>query len=801
MTVSNKQAGAWPVIAKLADFDTRSGSWVERTLFNNRIWVVALCVLMTLFLGGSALRLQLNGSFERMIPTGHEFVRNYLEHRDDLAGVGNTLRIAVHNQGGTIYDAPYQETLRKLNDEVFLVPGVERPFMKSLWTANTRWLGVTEDGLDGGPVIPDNFDGGQQSMAELRMNVERSGEIGRLVAPDLHSSLILVPLTAASADGKPLDYQDLSHRLEQLRAKYAKGPISIHITGFAKVAGDLIDGVAAMAGYFALALVMCTAALYAYSRCVRSTVVVMTCSLIAVLWTLGALQKLGYVLDPYTVLVPFLVFAIGASHGAQKMNGIAGDVASGTHKVVAARYTFRRLFIAGLTALLADALGFAVLTIIDIQIIRDLALTAGIGMAALILTNLVLLPILLSYTGVNVRSREDGRMTQAMWRWLVRFTQPRQARLAVAVALVLAIVGTAGSMRLTVGDLDPGAPELRPDSRYNVDSAFMTANFPSSSDMFVVMVKTPKFMCTRHETLVAVDALEWKLQQLPGVESTSSFASLAKRAAVGISEGNPRWYDMPNQETLNSITSRAPRELFNQACDLLAVYVYLSDHRAQTLDRVVRETQAFAAQFGEGAETRFLLAGGNAGIEAATNIVVKKSNWVMTLLVYLSVMALAMLTFRSWRATLAAMLPLMLTTVLLEALMAVLGIGLKVATLPVVALGVGIGVDYSLYVLSVTLGAMRAGASLADAYALALRFTGRVVVLTGLTLAAAVFTWVLSPIRFQADMGLLLGFMFIWNMLGALILLPALAYYLLKPGRIAVTATQASTSVTARECA
>lgn len=796
MTLTTKNSGDWPVISDLAHFDTRSGSLVERALFNNRIWVVLLCAVLTVLLGASAVRLQLNASFERMIPTGHEFVRNYLEHRDELSGVGNTLRIAVHNNSGTIYDAQYQATLRKLNDEVFLVPGVERPFMKSLWTANTRWIGVTEDGLDGGPVIPDNFDGSAEGLAELRMNVERSGEIGRLVAPDLRSSVILVPLMASTADGKPLDYQALSHRLEELRAKYATGPISIHITGFAKVAGDLIDGVGTMAGYFALAFAMCTLALFAYSRCVRSTLVVMTCSLVAVLWTLGALQQLGWVLDPYTVLVPFLVFAIGASHGAQKMNGIASDVANGTHKVVAARYTFRRLFVAGLTALLADALGFAVLTVVDIRIIRDLALTAGIGMGALILTNLVLLPILLSYTGVNSQSREDGRLSQALWRALGRFTQPRHARMAVLAAAVLALVGVLGSTRLTVGDLDPGAPELRPDSRYNRDSAFMVGNFPSSSDLLVVMVKTPPFLCTRYATLAAIDALEWRLQQLPGVESTSSFASMAKRAAVGISEGNPRWYDLPNQETLNSITTRAPRELFNQGCDLLAVYVYLGDHRAETLDRVVKATQAFAAELGtDNEDTRILLAGGNAGIEAATNIVVKKSNWMMTVLVYLSVMALAMLTFRSWRATLAAMLPLMLTTVLLEALMATLGIGLKVATLPVVALGVGIGVDYSLYVLSVTLAAMRNGASLTDAYALALRFTGRVVVLTGLTLAAAVFSWVLSPIRFQADMGLLLGFMFIWNMLGALILLPALAHFLLKPSQVAAIDPEALPAV------
>ena len=782
MSVSTENAGAdWPVVAQLAQFDRHSGSWVERLFFNHRAWIVAACALLTLVLGASARHLTLNASFERMIPAGHEFVRNYLAHREDLAGVGNTLRVAVHHQSGSIYDADYQKTLSQLNDEIFLIPGVDRPFMKSLWTANTRWLGVTEEGLDGGPVIPDAYDGSANALQELRANVERSGEIGRLVAPNLQSSLVLVPLLARTSDGNALDYRALSQRLEQLRTNYESDKIKIHITGFAKIAGDLIDGLAAMAGYFLLALFLCTAALYAYTRCARSTLVVMACSLVAVLWTLGLLSLMGYVLDPYTVLVPFLVFAIGMSHGCQKMNGIAADVARGTHKVVAARYTFRRLFMAGLTALMADVLGFAVLTVIDIQIIRDLALTACLGMAALIFTNLIVLPILLSYTGVNASTREDGRLVLALWRALVRCTQPRAARNIVFVAVLLGAVGVAGSLRLTVGDIDPGAPELRADSRYNRDSAFMVGNFPASSDLLVVMVKTPKFLCTRYDKLVMVDALEWRLQQLEGVESTSSFAGLAKRAAVGMNEGNPRWYEIPrNQETLNSITARAPREMFNQSCDLLAVYVYLSDHKAQTLDRVVQATQAFANEHDEG-ETRILLAGGSAGIEAATNIVVKQSNWIMTALVYLCVTLLAWWTFRSWRATLCAVLPLMLTTVVIEALMAALGIGLKVATLPVVALGVGIGVDYSLYVLSVTLASLRMGHDLGEAYGRALQFTGRVVVLTGLTLAVAVGVWVFSPIRFQADMGLLLGFMFLLNMLGALILLPALAHWLLKP--------------------
>jgi predicted RND superfamily exporter protein len=199
---------------------------------------------------------------------------------------------------------------------------------------------------------------------------------------------------------------------------------------------------------------------------------------------------------------------------------------------------------------------------------------------------------------------------------------------------------------------------------------------------------------------------------------------------------------------------------------LLTVYAYLRDHKADTLKRVVDHIEAFA-QENNTKDVKFLLAAGSAGIEAATNIVVKNAWRQMLFMVYSAVILLCFITFRSWQAVLVAVLPLVLTSVLAEALMVGLGMGVKVATLPVIALGVGIGVDYALYILSVTLSNLRHGKSLSEAYYAALLFTGKVVMLTGFTLAIGVITWVASPI------------MFLWNMLGAMVVLPALAYLLL----------------------
>jgi len=281
--------------------------------------------------------------------------------------------------------------------------------------------------------------------------------------------------------------------------------------------------------------------------------------------------------------------------------------------------------------------------------------------------------------------------------------------------------------------------------------------------------------------VVAVDALERELRQLDGVIATSSLAGMSRHASAAMNEGSLKWFDIPrSQDMLNAVVARAPRELVTQGCDLLTLNVFLADHQAGTLERVVQSVERFA-QAHDGNGVRFLSAAGNAGIEAATNIVVKDANLRMLLMVYAAVVVLCFVTFRSWRAVVCAVVPLLLTSVLCEALMVLLGIGVKVATLPVIALGVGIGVDYALYVLTVTLRHLRAGEPLAEAFGRALAFTGKVVVLTGLTLGVAVATWAFSPIKFQADMGILLAFMFVWNMLGALVLMPALAHFLLRP--------------------
>ncbi|TWJ18724.1 efflux RND transporter permease subunit [Geobacter argillaceus] len=799
MAVGTDKVDDMPVVQELKDFDQSSGNMLERLIFNHRKAVVAVCALVTLVLAYQMTKLVFNASFEKMIPQSQPYIKNYLKNKGELRGLGNSIRVVVENTKGDIFDPEYLEALKQVNDALFLTPGIDRPWMKSIWMAAVRWDEVTEEGFKGGPVMPDTYDGSQKSIDQLKQNIGRSGVVGDLVADNFKSAAVFCPLLDIDpVSGKPLDYSTLSKKLEEIRAQHSSkngkqsGKIRIHIVGFAKLVGDLIDGLMQVMTYFLIAALIAAAVIYIYTRCIRSSVLVIACSVVAVIWQLGFVATLGFELDPYSILVPFLVFAIGVSHGVQKMNGIMQDVGRGTHRLVAARYTFRRLFLAGMTALLADAVGFAVLMLIDIPVIKDLALTASIGVAVLIFTNLVLLPVLLSFLGVSPaaakRSLQEeteenkGKGLGALWGFLDRFTERRWAVAAIAVSGILAVAGFAVSLNLKIGDLDPGAPELRPNSRYNRDNAYITANYALSSDQFAVILKTPPDGSQKYDTLIEADRLAWALQQVPGVQTTVSLVDSVRQITAGSYEGSPKWLTLSrNQAVLNygghqSMVNNP--DLFNNDGTVMPIIAYLADHKAETLELVVKVAGDFSQNHSV-PERQFMLAAGSAGIAAATNIVVRESNRTMLLYVYSAVIVLCFITFRNWRAVLVAVLPLVVTSILCEALMVILGIGVKVATLPVIALGVGIGVDYALYLLSVQLNQQRSGLPLREAYKRAVQFTGKVVGLVGITLAAGVVTWAFSPIKFQADMGILLTFMFVWNMIGALVLIPALSHFLL----------------------
>jgi predicted RND superfamily exporter protein len=397
------------------------------------------------------------------------------------------------------------------------------------------------------------------------------------------------------------------------------------------------------------------------------------------------------------------------------------------------------------------------------------------------ITNFFLLPLLLSYLRLPksyadwvAARRERG---DALWRRLARGMRTRPSLIIILAGLALGAWGVQQSGRVQIGDIHAGVPELRADSRYNRDVGVITSKFTIGVDVLTVMVEAAPDAAVDHEVLSLMDEFEGRIREMPGVQSVLSLASVAKGINSGYSEGSLKWRVLPlNRQALAQAVSPVDTAtgLLNSDSSVMPILVFLTDHKAGTLRAVTDAVQEFSAAR-PSAKARFRLAGGNAGVMAATNEVVAAAEKPILLWVFGAVIALCLIAFRSVRAALCIVLPLAIVSYLAYAVMAFLEIGLKTSTLPVVALGVGIGVDYGIYIFARLLADLRAGEYFEDAMFAALKDAGAAVVFTGLTLAIGVSTWFFSSLKFQADMGLLLTFMFLVNMVGAIILLPALA--------------------------
>jgi len=646
--------------------------------------------------------------------------------------------------------------------------------------------------------------------------------------------------------------------------------INVHILGFAKVVGDVIDATMMVVMFLIITLFMTWLLLWAYTGSMKLAILPLVCAITAVIWEFGLLRLFGKGLDPFAILVPFLIIAISVSHGVQYVNAWVGEMTLfKRNSFDASLYTWRRLAVYGTMAIMTGFVGFALIGLIPIDIIREMALNASLGMFAIFMTNKVMMPIWLTWVDIGdpvafaEKQEKRDSVFDPLWHLLSNMVRPTPAIIAILIGSALLGWSLWEGKKLQVGDSQAGVPELLPDSRYNKDTAAVTSNFAIGTDVFKVIAETEAEACIRYEVMEQIDRFAWHMDNTEGVQSTISLPWVSKQVNGAFNEANPRFKILPrNQYTMVQAITPIPTSsgLLNPNCSAMAVFLFTKDHKATTLSRIVDQAKAFNVKNGEEffavhkdvdkaycdaktearreigvrtvaaqkyaeklkknrkgitdseidaddgykklvASTReaeaahaamdkvcpvnFALASAQVGVMAATNEEVHRLEKPILLIVYAGIIVCVFLSFFEWQSLVAIMLPLALVSWMAYAVMAVLDIGMKVATLPVVALAAGVGVDYGIYVYATFADATAAGFKLREAYFKTLKLTGKAVVFTGVTLALGVATWLYSGLQFQRDMGKMLVFMFTANMFGAILLLPAIASLILKPKELA----------------
>lgn len=756
---------------------------IENIVFGLRAVILMALAAFTVVMLYFAVQLRMDAGFLKMLPIGNSFIQTYFQYADDFGG-GNRVIVVLENKKGDIFQPEFLQTLKEATDDVFYIPGVARHRVTSLWTPNTRFIAVTEEGLEAGDVIPANFRPTPEGIKTVMQNTLRANLVGRLVSTDFRAAMIATELLEYDPETRErLDYFKVAGLLEKnIRDKYVSDNVDVKIVGFAKLVGDIADGARSVVTFFAVAFVFTALMLWLYCRSWLLTIVTVSASLCSLIWQFGILHLLGFGLDPLAVLVPFLVFAIGVSHGVQQINMVGAEIAAGLDRNAAARATFTFLLRPGAVALFTTIAGFATLYIIPIGMIRELAITASIGVALKIVSNLVMLPLIVSYIapgaeyGVKVRRAMETRANA--WPYLASFARPRFAFVFIGFCVVLGAVALHGSRDRQIGDVHAGAGELWPNARYNTDSEFIAEHFRLGLNVMNVIVESKDVACVDYSKLHFLDTFAWDMRNVPGVQTVQSLPSVAKIINSMWQEGNPKWAALPRDPTaLAQATASVASStlLVDRRCQTLGVQVYITDTKAKTVKAVTAAVENWInAPEHQRDDLKLRIGTGNVTIVSATNTVVEHSELPMLLYVYAVVMTLVIITYREWRGALVCVLPLILSTIIGNWFLTAAQIGLKISTLPVLAIAVGTGVDYGIYEYNRMQRYMRMGVSPHAAYLQALNDVGSATMFTGGTLAIGVSTWSFSALKFQADMGLLLTFMFVVNMIGAVTVLPAL---------------------------
>ena len=772
-----------------------SADWVGRIsywIFHNRKPLLILFILVTIVLGAMASQLRVQAAFTKMIPLKHEYMQTFLQYQSDFGGANRVL-VALQNKKGDIYNKEFMETLRKVTEEVFYLEGVERSSVASLFTPNVRYNEVVEDGFRGGNIVSADFAGTPEQLRLVRENLLKSDWIGRLVSNDQSAAMVVATLMENDPKtGERLDLQVVAKRLEDIRAKYENENTGVHVIGFSKAVGDIARGAAGVLVFFGVAFVITSFLLYWYSGSLMITALALICAVVPVIWLLGLLPLFGLGLDPMSILVPFLIFSIAVSHAVQMTNAWRLETLHGADGVTASTHSFQKLFIPGAMALLANALGFMVIAFIDIEMVRELAFTATIGVTVMIITNKMLLPILLSYYRFTPEqaSKLAGKETAGDWLWerIGPLATKKVGWISILVGVGLLVFGLSQARLLHIGDLGKGVPELRPESRYNQDVEMITSHFAIGVDLLQVIAEAKPAdeedsPCVDREVMDKIEDFEFQMRQVDGVATVRALSGFVTTITQSFAETYAKWRMLPESRAQIAqgvgYATRLGNEFMNSRCTAMPISIYTTDHQATTIEHIVQKVKDFKAGGGDTDRVTFRLASGNVGVMAATNEAVEAADKWVNLALFASVALLCLITFRSFPITLCIILPLALVTILCNALMAMLGIGVKVNTLPVVALGVGVGVDYGIYLFERMKHEMEDnGLVLKDAFVEALKQRGTASIFTAVTMTISVATWTFSALKFQADMGILLAFMFLVNAFGAILLLPALAAYL-----------------------
>lgn len=756
---------------------------LEVWIFNNPRKVLAAIALLTLIFALRIPGLKIYTDFADLLPQQHPYIELHNSIKDSFGGA-NVLVVGIAFDEGDIFSNDNLATIDRITHAVDSLPGVNHNLVSSVTHRNSRKIWLTEVGsINSEPYFEaERTPYSAEQLEQMRADVAANPQIyGPLVSSDFRMALVKAQLIEGQ-----LDYEQTFAQLQALREAETRDGITLYATGQPVLVGWAYTYMDQILQIFIFTVLTMLALLVFHFRKAYGVLIPLGGVLISTIWGLGIISLLGFNLDPLGLVIPFLIAARAMSHGVQLVERYYAEVRECGDGPRAARATFESLFRPGSLGVVSDAVGLSLIAIGSIALNTKLGIYASLWATTVILTVLIGVPLLLSI----LPTPKNPQLKETFLRHIGvvcanTVSRPGAARIALSIAALAILVGLFSASQVRIGDSEPGSPILYPEHDYNLSSKEVNERFPGSEELYIIAEHAEIGGLKKPEVLRALQDLQAHMLADPGVGGSKGLPDLIKQVNRLMHNDDPRWFQIPHEADYVGglmftymASSPIPGALneFNDTDDRVANLVfYYKDRQGETIRRAIHMAREWIAENEgkvEGLSIR--LAGGTLGVAAAMNESAFETNLIVLPLVFLLIFAFVMLFYTSWHAGLMMLLAMLFATTLTYAYMGLAGLNIDINTVPVIAVGIGVGIDYSIYMMDRIREEMAKRGRLPEAVRHAIATTGMAISFTAVTLMAGIIMWViLSDLRFQSDAAMLLCVMIVINGLAAMLLVPS----------------------------
>lgn len=752
-----------------------------------RVWVVAVIAMITALMAVLAVRIEIKTVFDDLLPANHPYIKVHEQFKQNFGG-SNLVSIMLEVEDGDIFKPAVLSKVQKVTQDLQYIEGVNQFQIISLAAKKAKEVRASTEGIDIKPLMWPSVPQSAEDVTKLKEAVLHNPLIyGAYVSRDLKAALITVDFY-----DKEVRYDRIFDQIGKIARSVEGDGVAVRVVGEPMLYGWVNHYLPETSRIFLITIAALIVLLFFTARTWRGTLLPLLAGVVSAVWALGAARLAGLHLDPLVIVVAFLISARAISHSVQLVIHYDDELAEGApNSTAAAKAAMSALFKPGMLGVIADAGCMIVVILTPIPLLQKVAIIGTVWVSTIAVSACVLTPVLLSWIR-NPSGYAHPVNIQPVLRWLLQrcigVATTRARYVVIALTAVLFVASGIYAFNLKVGDANPGSPILWGDSRYNLDAAAINQRFAGADRMFVVVSGAGTDALKEPKALATMAAFQAFMENQPEVGGTVSMADLVPVMKRILREGNPRYEEFgansgENGEILYLFTSGTDpgdidRFVEPQYKDA-SVTIFFRDHKGETIRTAVSRVEEFAQKHPD-SPVRFQLAGGLIGVLAAANEIILAKQIESIALALLVLVVCCAVAYRSLAAGMFFMVPVLLSNTLTFAFMAWMGIGMNVNTLPIAALGIGLGVDYAFYVVDEIREELHKGNTLFSSIENSLLSAGRGVLVTAATLITSVVIWYFSSIRFQAEMGMLMALWLFISATSSLLLMPALVV-VLKP--------------------